>query len=1151
MATAPQINLRDGSGSSTEVIYSTNLEFTTLEGTVDATTVDLQVSVNGGAFVSDPTLVKLDVQSFIVPNPDSLPSGLALDLGINIIQLRAIGISGDVSPASTATITRLALSDDESLIPSGIRVRRHRDRIDIIAAKPDLEVSGGLSQSNVTAQTFQGFNMYASINPGGTTGYYKINATLITTDGTFEEDTNEIQEYSTVFEPQAAFIRVIVSQEDEFGTEVARQIDDSFNVLAFSNNVRFTGTLEDRTLTEFLSFTHDRAGGVGITNTEQFFNVPLTDPLYYVVTAVYYDTDLNQEFETPYSQEVLGAPLIIDTNITDLPGRTQLQIVTSFVDAVQRVDQELSLVPGSTTRDVSIDPFASEAERIWFIVDFVHRSQSFVTLLQIDDTNRDGVSDLVAGSAYKQALRAALGYSTDSAVQQLIDSQFDKLAKNYEKTRLPGRPAVGDAVFYTSTRPTEDIIIASGTTVSTDPDLEAGLGSVQFSVGGTYVMPSANADAFYNFDTQRYEITVDITAASLGEAGNRPAGTIKNVAGSAGGLSVINNESTVFGTDRESNSDLAARAQLGFVSVDAGTEGGYQSTSAEQVGIIKAKIVKSGDALMMRDWDDVRKKHIGGKVDIWVQGLKERTVTESFAFTFEVARDIRCDIIDLPNLIFRVQDSRVTPDTPIVEILDNPVQGLGVRNATLGEDYDLTGVVILDYETFQINTAIAQPVTAVDDVIIADYRYRSVNQFTFSLQPVRRVTSVVGEVSGALDNTLGYDLYRTDDPLLNGESTIAGDYLVINQVGGVPSGNTISGNDEEHVLIGFFNEPLGSIGINTATIRVFDDTRTIEYSGPDATAPDYEIIEGTPTTPAKIVRTSSSLIVSGQTVSVDYDHDENFTVQYVVNDLLQELQRTVNKKRHTTADVLVKQAIENEVAVETTIQLDQGATKDKTDPAVRSSVSLELNSKLIGAGVAQSDVINAIDSTEGVDFQVLPLAQMGYADASKRLRETVLSSYDRVGSLDIGGNLAYILTNALQYPTTDGGGLEVEHRGVFQDDEAMLLSPDLASTAQNDAQAWIIGYEGASITGYSDDATLISEGFTDPEDIEAERLRRTANHVVLSITGGGTPVDTPENHAYAASYVVRNDIGPHDITSSAVEHLSMGDFTLTFREATS
>jgi hypothetical protein len=554
---------------------------------------------------------------------------------------------------------------------------------------------------------------------------------------------------------------------------------------------------------------------------------------------------------------------------------------------------------------------------------------------------------------------------------------------------------------------------------------------------------------------------------------------------------------------------------------------------------------------MMRDWDEVRKKHIGGKVDIWIQGLRERTVTETFAFSFEIARDIRCQIVDLATLTLRVLDDRVTASTPLDEILDNLSQGLGVRNVTLGEDYDLTGVTILDYQTFQLDPGAQSFVTGIDDIITADYRFRSANQFTFTFQPVRRVVSVVGEAAGTLNSTDGYDLFRTDDPLLTGESTIATNYLRINQVGGVPSGATITVTDEEHVMIGFFDERLQSIGINTATLKVYSQDRSIEYEGPGTASPDYEVINGTATTPVSIRRTASSAIVSGQTVVVDYEHDENFTVQYVINDLLQQLQRTIDTRRHVTADVLVKQAVLNSVEIETTIQLKQGASKDTTDPAVRTNVSTELNQKLIGEGTAQSDIVNAIDSTTGVDFQVLPMAHMGYADGSRKLRESVASSYQHLSSLDIGGQLVYILTNPLRYPTTDGGGLETEHKGVFQDDEALVLSDDLVTVGDLAGQAFIIGDDGATISGFSDDATIIAEtGITDPSDIVQERLDRTANHVVVALSGSGVPPDDPGQHVYQVSYVIRGDDGPHDITATQVEFIDLGDFTLTFHEAT-
>jgi hypothetical protein len=1147
MTIAPQINLRDGSGSAQDVVFTTNLRHITLTGTIDTNIVDLQVSLNGGTFVSDPTLVLLDGASWTFPNPASYPDGYPLEIGLNTAQFRGIDLVGSLSPTASVEMTRVDEVTQEVSIPSGVKIRRRRDTVDVLASRP-VVAANATTGLEVSGFEFRGFNIYASTSPGGTTGYFRINESVVTGASTYyEEELVDVATDSLSFTATTTNVRILITEENPFGETVTTLVDNLVDVFGYADTLQTNYSLQEAIRTEYIFFRHNRAGGAGIINSDQFSDVEDSDPLYYVVTAVYYDPTQRIEFETPYSQEILGKPLIIDTTLRDLPDRTQLQVSLSFLDAIQRVNEEISLVPGSTTRDVSIDPFASEAERIWFILDFVHRSQSFLTLMSVDDANGDEVSDAVESSSYKSAIKAALGFTTDIAVQQLIDTQFEKLAGNFQRRRLAGRSATGQVVFFATTRPTQDIVVVSGTVAFTSD-------GVRFLVSGTYVLPAADADAYYNFDTQRYELIAAITAETPGANGNVPAGTITGFqsTSSTGNVSVTNTEATVFGTDRESNHDLAVRAQLGFVSVDKGTEGGYAATAAEQVGIVRAKIVKSGDALMMRDYDDVRGKHIGGKVDVWVQGIRERTVTETFAFAFEVLRDTQCQIVDAANLIFRVTASEVADETPLVEILDNSAQGLGVRNVTQGIDYDLTGVTIVDYQTFQVNSGIQTFTTAVDDVIRADVRYRSVNRFTPTLQPVRRVTSVVGEVSGTLSTTEGYDLYKTEDPLWNGESTIARDYISINQVGGVPSGDVITVNNETHVMVGFFQEKLASIGINTATLRVFSEDRMTEYDGPGTTAPDFEIVEGTAITPASIVRTTTSAIVSGQTVSVDYDHDENFVVTYVINDLLQEFQRSLNTQRHTTADVLAKQTILNSVDLETTIQLKSGASKDSTDPLVRTSVSTELNQKLIGQGSAQSDLINAIDSTKGVDFQVIPLAKMGYADGSQKMRERLFNSYARVSSLDSGDNRAFILINALQYPTIDGGGPVTMHRGVFQDDVAMTLSPTLGVVGSFTAGAYIIGAGGASITGYSDDATITSEtGLTDPDDIEAERLERTANHVIVSLATGGTSADEPTNHDYAASYVIYDDRGPHDLQSSEVESLDLGELTLTFRSANS
>lgn len=1142
MAQPPKIYSRDGVTLVTNLTYTTNETSITVSGTVDVKTVDIQVSVNGGAFVSDPTLILFDQTSWSFPNPQSYPAGFVLQPGTNTIQFRTIDILGAVSGPSTVMVLSLPASVINSgTIPSGIRIHRRRDSVDLLIAKPAQEFSAnGILLDN----NFRGFNVYASTSPGGEgSGYFKVNEALLTlSDSYFEEDTTAFAEDSTTWENvNQQNLRIRITEEDEFGNELAVKLDRVYDTGAYRDNLRYTSTVESVSLLDFVRFRHYRSGGAGLINEDQFADALDTDPLYYVVTGVYFDPATNTVFESPYSQEVLGQPLVLDTAILDLPQVTRLQVQINFIQSVNRVLQDLSLIPGSTMRDVTIDPFSSEFERLWFLLDFVHRSQSFLTLLQIDDPNGDGVSDPVATTAYKVALKAALGVASDSAVQALIDTAFEKLAGNQDKTRLPGRPSVGQAVFYSENKPSIDLVVPAGTIVTSRADEDLNLTTQRFRVGGSYVLPSAGADAYYNFDTKRYELVVDIVAETSGQAGNVPVGQIDTVSG-VNGLSVTNTEATVFGLDREGNASLAERSILATSSVDAGTEGGYLSTVVAQPGVLKTKVVKSGDALMMRDYDDIRKKHIGGKVDIWIQGLRERQVTEQFAFTFEIARDVLCTIVDLPTLTFRVNDSRVTPTTPILEILNDLVNGLGVRNATLGQDYDLTGVVILDYQTFRVNTAIPQPVTLQDDVIIADYRFRASPDFIPTFQPVRRIVSVVGEVSGALSSTTGYQLHKVEDPLINGESTLAKDFLRITQNQGLPSGQGIVTNAEAHVLIGFFEEPLNAIGINTQSIRVFSADRSIEYNGPEDANPDWVIVAGTATKPVKIVRTTNSLIASGQEVSVDYNHDENMVVNYVVNDLLQTVQGVVNKMRHVTADVVVKQAIDNPLSLDTTVQLKNGATKDKVDPQIRTRVSQELNQKLIGQGSAQSDIIAVVDNTTGVDFEIVPLARMAYSDGARKIRETIPSQFIGISSLNQGGQTVFLSETPLQFPTTDGGGLETEHKGVFQDDVALTLVSDPNVIGLNQDQAYIIGAKGASLNGYSDDFTLQNQGFITAEEREAERARITGNRVLLSLLSP----EVPDPHLYAVSYVVRGNKGAQDIPAAQVEFISLGSLVITY-----
>jgi uncharacterized phage protein gp47/JayE len=1143
MAIAPRLNYFDNSGTTVNLVVSTNTPAIYLTGVLDVNTVDVQININGSGFVSDPTLVGVNLPDFTVPNLNSYPAGLTLENGVNTIELRAIDISGSVSPTTTATIT---VTTDVELgfvygPPTGVAIQRYADSVEI-------------TWSDINLPGVTGYNVYASTQPGGLgSGYLRLNAQLI-------PSTSPVTTTYTEFDPRTVnyeFSETDISDKDlsvrlstvnsATGVEIERKTENIFTLLTspkYRVNVSFARLEEVRSY----SFRHYRNSDVtaGTLNSDTFALIPPTVPIYYVVTAVFISTLDSTMNESRYSIELTGSPLATDVNVRGIKIRDQSTITQNYIQTLQTVAPELSLIPGSTVREVHIEPFSNEIQKAYFLMDFVHRAKSFAALLAIDDPNRTGTSIAVSDSQYKQNLKTALASPDDATVQSLIDNAFDSLAKNFGILRRGQSLAVVEQIFYTTTKPVRDLYINPNTTVRSSSDPNA----PRFVSKGQAVLPALTASRYYNSEKRRYEIKVQMIADSPGVVGNVPAGTLDTVVSGASGFSTINEVAGSEGSDRQSNSGLADVASRTLVSLDTGTAGGYEKIVSAVPGVSNHLVVRSGDPFMMRDYDPVRQKHVGGKVDIYVKGTIARAVSETYAFKFSVARNVRFDVIDPINLIFRARDSRLTVDNPIEEMLFNPSQSLGLYNYSNlpVTGYDLTGVTILDYRTIKLNNLIPQPSTLLDDFIEGDYRYRSNNFFVPGLQPVTSVTSVVGEVSGALDPAAGFTLYKLQDPLLEGESTIAQNYVEIHQVDNVPSGASISVNNETHVLIGQLEESLMSVGINTYTLNVYSEDRTILYNGPDLVDPDYLIIPGTQSTPIKIVRTIQSNIPNGATVSVDYEHDENFVVTYNINDVLQRVQVAVNNSKHITADVIVKQAIENPLDIISTVQLKPKYEQSTVDNLIRTSYSNLIDSKNVGDAIHVSDVTAAIDNATGVDFVVQPFAKMTLQDGALRVRDSVANEYVFIPSLSSGTNAVYILTEELAYATTDGGGPDNVHHGVYKDNLIMDTAPTLNAIGAKVNNSYVIGRYGAIIQGYSDDATLAPVHIT-ADAIAAARLKLTANRVLVSLDYGQNPPDDPSMHEFSITYVVNGDSGYKDIDTSQVEYLTAGNLTLTFRKA--
>lgn len=1149
MSSAPQILSPDGEYR-TEVVFTTSLERRFFRGTVGLDAVELQVSMNGSGFTSDPSMVTFDSGSWTVPNPSYEPDGLYLLPGENTFVVRAVLASGSTTPQATATL-RLISTADVGVVaspPTNLSVVQ-ADHSVLIKAEPSVVVG------------FQGLNFYASqFAGGGATGYRQVNVETVSSGTKTEELTTfGVQELNSDVAVDAngipladpMYFRVSADQEDEEDVVLQTDLSVRFEIPETARKLRFTSTVASVRDTILYSFSHNRTNNTSSTPSTvfigEFASLPSDRELYYVVTAVYYDVDKNLEFESSYSDELTGRPIRVTGVLGSFPSTKRSEIVTQFIGAIFKSNPQINVVAGSVLRDTVIDPFSSESERVRFILDFFHRARTPLLLLQVDDPTSSGESIPVNQSPYKLALKAAMYLGSNNDVQAVIDSSFEAYASNFGLSRRAGVAAQGEVTLYTTTRPSNSLVVLIGTTVSG--------GAAQFVTTREASINVNQLATYYNPVNGRYSVTVPIRCATAGVIGNLGVGQITTVEGVNLGLTAYNSGATFGGTDSESNLALTTRVMNALASVDSGTARGYLQTAADTPGIIKANVVAAGDAMMQRDLDSAG-VHRGGKVDVWVQGSNTASVTDPFSFAFDIAQDVQFEIQGDPaDLTFVAVDTSLSAESPIVEVLDYPDAGYEFRNASTGEVFDLTGYTIPIFNTVQLSTDETQPLVTYGDVVLGSYRRRTGNKFVFPRQPVNSVTSIVGAVSGELPST-AWELVYPDAPLELGRSSLAGTYIditgYVDEAGAtVPSGDLIEVTEESHVLVGLYPEYLDSLGANFLTIHVYNEDRTIEYKGPDDPSgnPDYTINLGTETVAVSITRIEAGDIPSGATVSIDYAHDENFVVTYTTNLLVSTTQENIDEHKHATADVVVKEGIAVPLDVSATIVLAKGADRATVDSDLRTNLTNFFNNLRLGDPVRQSDVIRVVENTEGLSYVVVPLNKLVRQEGATVVREDIstdtAAESTLITSLTSASASVYLLNNPLSAATTDGGGPTGAYKGVFQDDVGIML---LDATAVFEilglysGSAYIIGSAGAVLEGLTDDTTLIAEGYVQEEAREERRTALTANRILVSIPVG----DSPTSHTYACTYIVGTDSGAKDIDPNPVEYLVEGTFVFTY-----
>jgi len=1147
---SPEFKIPDGTYKASGVITTTR-DTRFIYGRYDEEAVaDLEVSLRGSDLAADSDLISFHGGLFAIPNPEVFPDGLALVTGSNAISVRAQHTNGSPSEISSLDIILVGegVLGVVPVSPTALRAESFDGRVRVL-------VEGGYSGD------IYGYNIYAASVPGGgSSGYSLINVYPLETPeknrkevrvGIIDADVpiSKDKDGNQIVDP--LLLRLRIDQVDMAGTSFHSDIDEALSIPDEADEVRVYASVDTITYSNTYSFDHVRTAGSTSTpptvSVSEFTSIPGTDPLYYVATALYRDPFDGTESESSYSPEVSATPVYVVPVVAGVPAVSREQLLKSTSLALYSTDPTLALHPGTVIRDLFVDPFLTEAGRIRLVVDFLHRASSFSTLLAIDDPTGIGKSVDVTASPYKQGVAEALFMNPASGVQQLINVQFDKLASNFGVVRSSGASARGEVTFYLKSLPTVSISIPLGTRVMG--------ASVVFRTVSAVSIPADNAASYYNPSKGEYSVTVGIRAATPGAGGNQGSGRIGR--SDMSGVNVRNDEATFGGKDSESNQELAIRAHRRLASVDTGTYRGVFQSAAMVPGVDQIKVVASGDPLMQRDMDEGG-VHRGGKVDVWVRGASEAQVTDTFSFTFEIARDIQFELTSTPDMFeFVALDDDLTPSNPIIEVLNKETPKFGIRNASTGEYFDLTDAKITGYNTIRLSSKVDQPDLDFGDVVLGDYRYRTGTQYTLERQPVTSVAGIKGTVAGTLDAKV-WTLVRPSSPLTYGRSSSAGAYIQVSEPLDVdatlvvPSGDLITVTDESHVMIGEYAEYIANLGAIGLTLTVKSSDGEVEYRGPydPSVDSDYTIIEGDQTSALGIQRIEGGRISDGDTVLISYQHDENFTVEYTTNLAVSVTQTDIDENKHLSADLLAKEAVPVAVDITGTVVVNRGASASEADASIRTMLTNLFGGLGIGDPIRHSDVVQAIDASSSVSYVILPLTKMALSDASQVVREILpsdqFSDQTPIDAWSTNQAQVYLLKAPLAHATTDGGGVESgNYTGVWSDDAPVELSqgsPHLLGSTPG--QAWIIGSAGFVIPGLSDDDTIRSEGYSTDAEIQRQREEITANRVLVSLSVG----ESASGRAWSVTYTSYGDQGALDLEIGPSSFFEGGTWIFTYDE---
>lgn len=271
-------------------------------------------------------------------------------------------------------------------------------------------------------------------------------------------------------------------------------------------------------------------------------------------------------------------------------------ISKSVVDLRTEIIQEilnrlpnLDLTEGTPERDMFVEaPIAGQLSSIWQAIVYVAK------------------------------LHAPHVYMDDLETADLLDYM-----NNYGVTPASATYSEGVVTFYSTTLPTTDIVIPSGTVVQT-----VDATPIEFAVQGTHTLYQSIAASYYNANTGRWEINCSVKALVAGPASKAGAGAVSKITSSVTGITGVTNANPITGgADAETVEAAMTRVLRLFQGRGLGPTQGLINFISQYVSAIN--VAGANDPEMERD------EGLGGCLDFYVIGedLTDGTDTVSITST--------------------------------------------------------------------------------------------------------------------------------------------------------------------------------------------------------------------------------------------------------------------------------------------------------------------------------------------------------------------------------------------------------------------------------------------------------------------------------------------------------------------------------------